>query len=240
MRHSLFILITMFSCQLYSQGYNLVNPDVPIRDIITHYEFVHVDQTAATNSDVVPGQVIGKISPLPEFYSDTFNEEVILSKQYYREGDFHKAQKVLAKAAQKEPNNTFILEAYARALYKIDEKKDLSYSTYKRLIELIDLKNNKTDTVLTVDIWFREAYWKLGTLHMDNKKWTQAFEEISRFMMSINEMKGSPVYVQALEYLTECAYMTNSKPLCEHLANRTLFYDPTNERVKYYLSEINK
>ena len=240
MKRLSFVPFVLLSYHMHSQAYNLENPDVPVRSNITHYDFVHVDQTVETNSDVVTDQVIGKISPFPSVLSDGFQEELILSRQYYNQGDFHSAQRILIKAIKKEPDNKFILEAYARALYWIDDKKDLSYATYKRLIELIDLDNGKTDTVLTVDLWFREAYWKLGTLHMDNKKWTEAFEEISRFMMCIHDMKGTPVYIQALEYLTECAFMTNSRPLCEHLANRTLLYDPANDNVKYYLREIKK
>ena len=87
-------------------------------------------------------------------------------------------------------------------------------------------------------MWFREAYWKLGTLYMDNKMWDKAYFEIYRFILSAQNAKGSPVYCQALEYLTECAYMLNDYNLTQYLAERTLHYDPYNLYVSGLLRKI--
>ena len=73
---------------------------------------------------------------------------------------------------------------------------------------------------------------------MDNSKWDDAYYEISRFMGSIQEQIGSPIYIQALEYLTECAYMQYNDELAKYLGGRVLKYDPTNEYVNNILKKI--
>jgi len=133
-----------------------------------------------------------------------------------------------------EPGNFFVLNYYARACYW--EKKEESYRVYKSLVNMLDSINQGTGSEIPVDLWFREAYWKLGTLYMDNSLFEQAYYEISRSLICMQNMKGEPIYCQALEYLTECAYMLKEDELVRHLANRTLFYDPGN----VYVSEIIK
>ena len=71
---------------------------------------------------------------------------------------------------------------------------------------------------------------------MDYGYWNEAQYEISRFILSIGELKGDIVYIQALAYLTECFYELNNTELSRHFANRTLIYDPKNRDAKYYLN----
>ena len=180
-------------------------------------------------------QKIGKIEPIPKTLSDSFHDEIIKSKDYYNNGLYEKAYNVLQKAIEAEPKNPFILEPFARALYQIPEQKRFSYDIYKRLISILDNSNKDNLNTITINMWFREAYWKLGTLHMDFGEWEKAQLEINRFLMSIQELKGSFVYVQALEYLTECYFELKIPELYEHFAKRTLFYNPENEYVKNYI-----
>jgi hypothetical protein len=87
---------------------------------------------------------------------------------------------------------------------------------------------------------FQDAYWKLGTLYMDNKEWEMAYYEISRFLAAIQEAKGKMVYTQALQYLTECAFNSYDDKLAEYLANRVLLYDKQNEYAIEVLKKIRK
>jgi hypothetical protein len=93
---------------------------------------------------------------------------------------------------------------------------------------------------MVVDSWFREAYWKLGTLYMDRNEWKKAYYEISRFALAIQELKGQKIYTQALEYLTECAFNSHDDKLSNYLANRVLVYDKQNEYAQKVLTEIKK
>ena len=133
-----------------------------------------------------------------------------------------------------EPGNFFILNSYARACYW--EEKEESFKAYKTLVDMLDSVYQGTESKIPVDLWFREAYWKLGTLYMDNSLFEQAYYEISRSLICMQDIKGEPIYCQALEYLTECAFMFKEDELARHLAKRTLFYDPGNA----YVTEIIK
>ncbi|ALI99944.1 hypothetical protein DC20_14400 [Rufibacter tibetensis] len=84
-----------------------------------------------------------------------------------------------------------------------------------------------------------EAYWKLGTLHMDNGNWKAAMLEIGKFMLMASNMKNEPAYEQALSYLTECAFEMKDKTLCEHFGKRTLAVNPKNDYVLDYLANLD-
>ena len=231
------ILLTHLS--IWAQSYQLKNPDAAIRSNFENIDLIHVDYGFEKDTaDVEMGQSIGKVSPYPEKYSERFHNQILQSRNHYNTGNFEQAFKVLEKAYKQEPNNNFIIEAYARALYQIDSKRGESYQVYLNLITKLDNESGMNDSTLTIDFWFREAYWKLGTLYMDNGEWIKAFEDISRFVLSIQESKGTPIYDYALAYLTECAFEMGQKELCQHFANRTLFYNPANEQVKYYLKQL--
>lgn len=241
MRITLIIAIAVTQLSAYSQSYQLKNPDAAVRSNYIYINLINVEYSLEEDtSDVVIGQKIGKIAPYPKYLSDKFHEQIYQSRKYYSEGNFEKAYKILEKPHEKEPDNKFIMEAYARALYQINSKRGLSYRIYKKLVNQLDDESGMNDSTLTIDFWFREAYWKLGTLYMDNGEWINAFEEISRFILSIKDSKGTPIYDYALTYLTECAFEMKHKELCEYFANRTLFYNPNNEQVKNYLQEIKK
>lgn len=226
---------------LHSQSYQLENPDAAVRTNYTNIDLINVEYGFEEDTtDVEVGQSIGKIAPYPDQLSEKYEKEIFQSRKYYNERNFEKAFKVLEKPYEQEPNNKFIMEAYARALYQIESKRGLSYIIYKKLVNQLDEESGMNDSTLTIDFWFREAYWKLGTLYMDNGEWLNAFEDISRFVLSIQGSKGTPIYDYALTYLTECAFEMGHKELCEHFAKRTLLYNPQNEQVKYYLAEIKK
>lgn len=229
----------MLSAALVNAQYNLSNPDVLISSDIRNIDFFHTTTMIdSSRADIEMGESIGKIAAFPASLSQSFDLEIKQSQQLYLEGDYERAYKVIEKAVQEEGSNPFILETYARALYKIDNKKRKSYQIYNTLIANLDSINGNSISTLTVDMWFREAYWKLGTLHMDNGEWEKAQYEINRFIMSIQEVKGSFVYNQALGYLTECYFELGNKELCKHFGRRTLYYDPENQYVLSYLKNI--
>jgi hypothetical protein len=216
-----------------------LNPDIPLSNSITSFDFIHVvNLSKQDTADVKIGEKIGSIEKHPDKLSKKFEKEIRLSMNSYEKNDFNNAKIVLKKAAVIENQNPFILNAYARACYHVD--KPTSFIMYKNLIAHLDSTYRNADSTMVVDIWFREAYWKLGTLYMDRNEWKKAYYEISRFALAIQELKGQKIYTQALEYLTECAFNLREDKLTNYLANRVLSYDKQNEYAQNVLNESKK
>ena len=225
--------------QVKETGYLV--PDIPVINEWKHVNLIHVDYTKfkkTVGDSVYQGEQIGEIQAEPKMYSDRFDPEIKQSKEYFQLKDYPKAIEILKRALVEEPGNFFVLNNYARACYW--ENKKESYRVYNILVNMLDSVYEISENNIPVDLWFREAYWKLGTLYMDNSLFDQAYNEISRSMICMQDMKGEPVYCQALEYLTECAYMLKEDILARYLANRTLFYDPRNVFVADVLKKLDK
>lgn len=220
--------------------YNLDNPDIALDPRVEHIDLIHVSTTDSIGDYIEMGEVVGYVDSFPKILSHDHQDKIMKSRRLYANGKFAKASKVLDKAVISEPDNPFILNEFARALYRVEGKSLQCYETYKVLISQLDSSLNNSETRIAIDMWFREAYWKLGTLHMDNGNWSEAFYEINRFIMSIQNEKGTPVYEQALSYMTECAFELGYYHLCKHFAKRTLYYNPQNSYVVYYLNKISQ
>lgn len=230
MKHILFL--GMFFGLTYAHSQQYLNPDIPLANTFRKYLFVHIDEKKRNTQS----NVIGTISNYPVKLSDSYDNEIRLSEKHYNNKNYDSARAVLEKAIVAESNNPFILNPYARACYYTDRA--TSYIIYKKLILQLDSTYGNSDTLTVIDIWFQESYWKLGTLYMDNKEWIKAYYEISRFLGTIQNSKGKPVYIQALQYLTECAFNSYDDKLAVYLANRVLLYDKHNEYALMVLKEI--
>jgi hypothetical protein len=227
-------LVCLYSLCGFSQNIDEIK-DVPLAHDLKSTTFIHVISSLSINH-VNSGDLIGKVAPYPDTLSKQFSEEINASIRYYKNQKYAEAKSVLEVPIVKEPNNHFILSSYARASYQVD--KDKSFETYKFLVSKLDSIYHHSSDSLVIDLWFREAYWKLGTLYMDHKMWKEAYYEISRFIISAQDVKGSLVYSQALQFLTECAYMLYDDKLAIYLANRTLYYDPVNEYAKGIINKL--
>jgi len=242
MKH-LTILLTLLLASLlaFNQEYRFVNEDCIVNNNVKDIVLIHVNKTfSGEEATVEMDETIGQIEPFPEILSKQFDSNIKKSQELYNKGDYLGAAKELEFAYKTEPKNLFISFNYARALYWVDSEFEKSFDIYKKIVDQLDKENGNSDTVLTVDMWFREAYWKLATLYMDKKDWVEAFHLINRFLLSIRDFKGQPVYTQSLEYLTECSYYMKEFELAEHFANRTLHFDPNNQFAQNVLKEIKK
>lgn len=215
------------------------NPDVPLSNSLGTLRLIHIESSAKQDTaNINIWEKAGTVAKYPDKFSDKFDTEIRKSIKYYDTQNFSEARKILESAIKSEPDNPFILNAYARACYYVD--RETSFLTYQKLIGQLDSTYKNSNSVTAVDIWFREAYWKLGTLYMDKQEWRKAYYEISRFILSIQEVRGQKVYIQALEYLTECAFMSYDDKLAKYLANRVLLYDSKNEYANEVLAKIKK
>ena len=103
---------------------------------------------------------------------------------------------MLAGAYRDEPTNPFVLNAYARTLFWIDDRRDQSLDLNRRLIALLDQQGGTNDSVVVVDLWFHEAYWKIASLYLDRGEYKNAAVEITRFIAAPGP-RDSPVWTQA-------------------------------------------
>lgn len=240
-RELTFLLVTFIFLTANCQEKKYKVEDIPLMNEWHDVNFYHVTYTnfkKNVGDTIHAGEQIGEIQKDPESFSDYYNEEIIQSISFYIQKEYQKAIDVLKIAFEKEPDNLFILNNYARASYwtNIEE----SYKVYQKIINRLDSIYKEPGYMVSVDMWFREAYWKLGTLYLDYYKYDKAYYEISRSLAAMQDLKGEYIYCQALEYLTECAFMMKEDELTLHLANRTLHYDPKNEYATKILKEIKQ
>jgi tetratricopeptide (TPR) repeat protein len=212
-------------------------PDIPPFRETKTIDYIHISRSIQGDTfHINAGDMLGTVTAFPDTLSKQFSDEIKSSIDLYTRKNYSEAISVLEVPLMNESDNLFIINYYARALYLVDRKK--SFEIYKRLVSDLDSLYNSSIDSIKIDLWFREAYWKLGTLYMDNKLWKEAYFEISRFILSISSEKGTPIYCQALEFLTECAYNLYDDDLAKYLAERTLFYDPNNTYVKGLLKKL--
>jgi len=88
---------------------------------------------------------------------------------------------------------------------------------------------------LVLDVWFPEAYWKIGTLHLDRREYRQGAFEICRFLAiekhlpsRHHERESLHLYAQAPQYLTEARFHLKEFRSARYYADRTLELDPEN------------
>ena len=194
---------------------------------------------------VAAGEVIGSCKPYPNTFSNAFDSEIKKSKEFYERGDYQKATSILKLPLEREFENPFVLDSYARALYRQNLRQE-SYDAYRRLIGLLDSnpvvqrsRGQSSDDVV-IDCWFPEAYWKLATLLLDRMEWESAAFEISRFLSAApNQCNNQPaICIQAYSYLTEAYFEIKKYEIARYYAQIVLRLDPNNKYVKEYLSKM--
>ena len=183
---------------------------------------------------------VGEVQPLPAVQSARHQKEIDASRRLYDEGKYVEAAKAVQEALKDEPENEFLLECYARALYRAETYRPASYEFYRRLISLLDSRMDEKTTI-HLDSWFMEAYWKYGTLLMDRREWEKAAFEISRALaISFMHNDAQPFVPQAYSYLTEAYFHMGRYDVAKYYADAALQINPQNEYVKYYLDQIKR
>jgi tetratricopeptide (TPR) repeat protein len=221
----------------FSQKYVFINDHCIISKETTSIAFLHINSTV-TKAEIEMGDKIGTIQKLPDILSKKFNSEIKESQALYAQRDYSKAAFILENAYESEPENLFIAENYARALYNIDSSKAKAFEVYKRLIDQLNTKYNEQSNELKIDVWHRESYWKLATLYLDHQDYESAIDLLIKFQLSIADYIGKPVYNQVLDYMTECTFYLNEIEVSKKLAQLTLKYDPENSFIKELLKKM--
>ena len=186
------------------------------------------------------GQFMGKVQETPLRFSEKHDDTIRKAEELYSKKRFQEVAEILYPALHDEPGNLFILNGIARTLFWIREKRPESFDLCKKLISSLDDGIKNKESTILVDMWFFEAYWKLGSLYLDRKEYEKAIFEITRAMyaMFIIKVDDPPFYEQALSYLCEAYYFLGNYPFAKYFACKALEINPSNEFVLRFVSEV--
>jgi tetratricopeptide (TPR) repeat protein len=193
----------------------------------------------AAGSAVSAGRPIGDVEPLPAVVSDRHQAALVDAEKAYASQNYVAALAVLEPAYRDEPTNPFVLEAYGRALYRQRER-ERAFTVYRALVDSLDAEwATDNPRVVTIDLWFVDAYWKVGTLHMDREEWQRAAFEISRALAG-GFMWERLAVDQALSYLAKAYAEMDRRDIARYYAERALERNPRNAFVRRYLDPLSR
>lgn len=182
------------------------------------------------------GQPIGAFEPPPAIVSERHQARVDTANRLYGTRDYAGALAAIEPAYLDERDNPFLLETYARVLYRKGERAQ-SFIVYRQLVDLLDARWRDAPDAVTVDLWFVDAYWKAGTLHMDRREWDRAAFEISRAL--VGGLAWEPLAEdQALSYLTKAYFELGRREEARYYAERALGRNPRNTYARQYLDRL--
>ena len=171
---------------------------------------------------------------LPTRYSEKHHETIIKARQLYNEKKYQETIALLLPAQEDEPNNLFILNDLARSMYWVEHMRPESFKYYRKLVDLIDSRHKSDEHVVVIDLWFAEAYWKLGTLYLDRHEYERAAYEITKAIVA--GIDNAPfIYEQALSYLTEAYFYIGDYELAKYFYYQALSVNPKNKYVLKYM-----
>ncbi len=185
------------------------------------------------------GKPIGDVQPWPSVLSDRHQAALEEAQKQHAAHNYTSALALLEPAYQDEPTNPFILEAYGRALY-YNRERERAFAVYRKLVDLVDgVWANPDPIVLTIDVWFADAYWKVGTLHIDRAEWERAAFEISR-ALAVPFMWERLAEDQALSYLIRAFDEQGRRDVARYYAERAVERNPNNRVAKRYLDPLSR
>ncbi|MBN2547177.1 MAG: hypothetical protein JXB50_15350, partial [Spirochaetes bacterium] len=204
--------------------------------------FFHIipNDMLKVTEDVRISDFLGFPEKIPKEISKKNKLLIDRAKNLYSEKKYQEAAKLLETVINRESDNLFVINFYAKALYWFDNEK--SFTCYKKLVELLDsqkydekhleVKVNEKDLMLVknekmleeikeiqaelqninsgklmIDLWFQEAYWKLGTLYLDRNDFLRGIYEITRSYATSDD--NPAVREQAYGYLCESYCILN-------------------------------
>jgi tetratricopeptide (TPR) repeat protein len=199
----------------------------------------HSSGPTPSGSIVGAGQRIGDVQPWPRVLSERYQTALEEAQTRHAAHDYAAAVAVLEPAYRDEPTNPFIVEAYGRALY-YQRQREHAFSVYRQLVDMLDAEwHADAPTAVTIDVWFADAYWKVGTLHIDRSEWERAAYEICR-ALAVPFMWERLAEDQALSYLIRAYHELGRSDVARYYAERAIERNPRNRIARRYLDPLSR
>jgi tetratricopeptide (TPR) repeat protein len=199
----------------------------------------HTSAPKSLGSVVSAGQRIGDVQPWPPVLSDRYQAALEEAQTRHAAHDYAAAVAVLEPAYRDEPTNPFVVEAYGRALY-YQREREQAFSVYRQLVDMLDAEwHADAPTAVTIDVWFADAYWKVGTLHIDRAEWERAAFEICR-ALAVPFMWERLAEDQALSYLIRAYHELGRPDVARYYAERAIERNPGNRIARRYLDPLSR
>ncbi|HEV8263917.1 MAG TPA: hypothetical protein VGQ06_03130 [Gemmatimonadales bacterium] len=194
-----------------------------------HLRLMHLVPFDTAARHVAPGEPIGKIEDHPARFSLRHHATILKARELYARRQFAEAAALLARAYVDEPDNPFVADEYARTLFWIDDRRDESFRVYRKLIEQLDRRHGTSDSVVAVDAWFAESYWKVASLYLDRGEWEPAAFEITRYLA----IRGLGPDEQVFTYLAEAYVHLGRTEFARWSAGQALRVNPRSDALQY-------
>ena len=194
---------------------------------------------------LAPGQrlgfadTIGTVAPHPRAPTEEMQTALDSARIAYERATYELSA-ALGKVVLSDSNpNPFLLDAYARALFRVDSLRGESKLAYQRLVAILDGQLPTEEGAVVVDPYFAEAYGKLGALHLDDGDYHAAAFELTRSVVAARSSGAPPDFlVHQFSYLTEAFVERGDSAVARWFAQQTLLLDPANQYVLPYLQRI--
>jgi tetratricopeptide (TPR) repeat protein len=193
----------------------------------------HVVPDDATGKMAIFGQTVGQPLARPAAVSARFQKQIDQAAALYAKQEFSGSAAALEEPFQKDHDNPFLIEEYARALYRT-QRRSAAAVHYRRLVTSLDAVGTsiRPDYVY-LDHWFLDAYWKLATLDMDEGHWQAAICGINRVLLTA---QPETLVHEAFDYLVEAEAASGRHDLARLYADETLRRFPGDTYVGKFVS----
>jgi tetratricopeptide (TPR) repeat protein len=220
---------------------NLFYPFISIKKTLIRYNHFVANRSLKEHDLIERGTRLGKVEQFPEHLSEKPENDKVMSEAaaLYDRKEYVEAVRQLDLIYNDEVGNPHYLNMLGRTLFWVRDKKahERSLQIYEKLIGILDTGSDKSPDILVVDVWFLEAYWKLGCLYLDYGDYEKAVFEISRSMLLGSDQPDSRyagMMDQKYSYLTEAYFFLKNTKLNKYFYELALKNNPANQYVQKY------
>jgi len=225
----------------------------PFRNHKIEYRNLIVDKVIKKGKTFAARTNLGQLRDRPKPL--TPNDELFQQAQdLYEKKDHQGAIKILLAVFKLDKQNPFVREAIARNYYKSEGQKGRAIIHYIELMKIIEkgyfeseefsvtitTSKEVSESVVIIDPWFLDAYWKLGTLYLDVEEYQKAIIEISKLYYFgfkpdlVNNASDRAMAAHIFGYLAEAYFHTKQKKANNYFFCRTKEIDPQNTYVDQF------
>ena len=177
---------------------------------------------------------IGSIIPYPDILSENNNDILQEAYDLYFEQRYQEVYELLNPILRQKIDNLFFLYIYGQTLFwnENEKAKRMSCDYLSKIIGIIDSKNDNPDEIV-IDLWFIDAYFKVGILCLDYQNYECSIYELSRVLNSGLEL-GDLGKEYLLSYLTGGYFYLNKHDIGNYFYNLTKENFPDNNYVNSF------